>query len=87
MLRKVTLAIAAVATIGAAALVPTTASASWKGKYWGGYSYGHGYGYNNYYSYSAPRYVSYDYSCWRKYWVDTAYGPVLKKVWVCNYSY
>ena len=84
MFRKVTLAIAAIATIGAAALAPTAASAHWKGKGWG---WGYGYGYGAYIAAPVATYVAVDYSCWRKYWVDTPLGPVLKKVYVCNYTY
>jgi hypothetical protein len=46
MFRKTILALAATATIGAAALTPTVASAHWYGRgYWGGYHYHHHYGY------------------------------------------
>jgi hypothetical protein len=72
MFRKTVLAVAAVATITAAALVPTAASAKgfkvWGGKYWG---YGVGL------AIAAP--LVYGYSCWR--WVDTPYG--LRRVNVC----
>jgi hypothetical protein len=55
MFRKLTLAFAAVAALGTAALAPATAQASWYGKH-----YGHSYwgGYSPYYAYG-PGYVVY----------------------------
>ena len=49
MFRKTTLALAAIAALGTAALVPTSADAHWRGygwygKYYQPYGYGHGYG-------------------------------------------
>lgn len=74
MIRKVTLALAAVAALGVTALAPTTASAGWKHKY---------FGHKHFYVYG-PAYVAYGYSCWKKKWVyDPYYGWILKKVYVC----
>jgi hypothetical protein len=70
MFRKSILAFAAVASLGAAALVPTAASAHWHGHFWGprlGVYVGPGY---------------YD-SCLRRQWVATPYGPRLRWVNVC----
>lgn len=79
MFRKVTLAIATIAAVGAAAFVPTTASAGWKGgwhhKHWG---HGHYYGGPAYVGYSA-----YGYGCYVKKWIDTPYGPRLRRIYVC----
>ena len=78
MFRKTVFAVAAVATITAAALVPTTASAGGGGKGWGGKGWGHHWGgYGLGIALAAP--LVYGYSCWR--WVDTPYG--LRRVNVC----
>jgi len=63
MIRKSMLALAALATVGAAALAPTSASAwGYKGHGWGfGHGYGHGWGYNSFY---APRIVTYAPDCY-----------------------
>lgn len=62
MLRKLTFALAAAATLGTAALTPTAANATWYGHgwhggykpYYSGWSYGyHPYGYKRFYG---PRY-------------------------------
>jgi hypothetical protein len=73
MFRKTVLAIAAVATISAAALVPTSASAKGFKGWWGGKYWGYGVGL----AIAAP--LAYSYSCWR--WVETPYG--LRRVNVC----
>jgi hypothetical protein len=71
MFRKSIFAIAAVATIAAASLVPTTADAHYRGgRYWG---YGAGI------VLAAP--FAYNYNCYR--WVQTPYGVV--KANVCGY--
>ena len=74
MFRKTVLAAAAIATISAAALVPTTASAHgfkgwYGGKYWG---YGAGI------VFAAPLVYNYRYNCIR--WVQTPYGAVRANV-------
>ncbi len=45
MFRKLALAIAASAALGAAALSPTAASAGWHGGHHWGHGWGHGYGF------------------------------------------
>ncbi len=77
MLRKSIFAIAAVATITAAALVPTTASAHGFKGWYGGKFWGHGAGI----VFAAPLVYSYGYNCYR--WVPTPYGVV--KTNVCGY--
>jgi hypothetical protein len=67
MLRKLVIAVAAVAAIGTAGLAPTTAEAGWKGKGWG---WGHHWGYRHFgYGFAfAPAY----YGCVKL--VRTPYG-------------
>jgi len=81
MLRKTVLALAATATLGAAALAPNTASAwgaHWGGGHWGGWG-GHGYFYHPHYRvYAGPAYP-----CFVKRWVYTPYGSVLRWVNRC----
>jgi hypothetical protein len=74
MLRKTVLAIAAAATIGAAALAPTSASAWWVGYHgWrGGYIYRAPVVYG-------PRYGG----CMVRRWMYTPYGVVLRWVNRC----
>ncbi len=80
MFRKLMLALAATATIGAAALAPTAASAG-GGKF---FYHGHGYGWGGVGLYvGGPSYVVYD-SCWVKRWVDTPFGPRLRRVYICD---
>jgi hypothetical protein len=86
MFRKTILAVAATAALGAAALAPTAASA---GGYYGHHNH-HSYNsYNHYKSYSyrshyAPAYASYNSDCvWKKRWVESDYGTVVKWVKVC----
>jgi hypothetical protein len=77
MFRKSVLAFAAVATVAAAALVPTAASAHYKG--WGGFGFRTGV------FLAAPLAYSYNYNnynCIR--WVQTPYGYYVKKN-VCVY--
>jgi hypothetical protein len=73
MLRKTIFAFAAVAALGASALVPTTASA---GPLWGWYDgwYGHGYR-----VYAGPFYND----CFAQRWISTKHGHVLRWVNVC----
>ncbi|HVY58528.1 MAG TPA: hypothetical protein VHA77_11810 [Xanthobacteraceae bacterium] len=74
MFRKTVLATAALASLGAAALVPTAASAHWSGHshhFWGpriGF-------------YPAPVYYG---GChWKKQWFETRFGPRYRLVKVC----
>lgn len=77
MFRKSLLALSALAVIAGAALAPTAASAGWKGKHY--FKSYHGWGYGSYY----PVYGGYYGGCWIKKWVDTPWGPRLKRVYVC----
>ena len=84
MFRKSMIALAAIATIGAAALAPTAASAGggggkWGGKWGGGWHHKHHFGF-----YGAPVFAAGIYTgCWVKRLVDTPYGPRLRRVYVC----
>ena len=72
MIRKTVLAVAAAGALGAAALVPTSASAwGWHG------GFGHHWGYGPHFGFYA-----YD-GCIRDRWIPTPYGPVLRRVNVC----
>ena len=77
MFRKAILAASALTIIGAAALAPTAASAK-------GMHHHHG-GWGNSFYIGGPSYVAYSgYStCWVKRWVDTPFGPRLKRFYVC----
>lgn len=81
MFRKMIFALAATVAIGAAALTPTTASAGGGGKGWHhhkGY-WGHGFGFHG-----GPIYAGGYYGgCWVKKWVDTPFGPRLRRIYVC----
>jgi hypothetical protein len=85
MLRKLTLtlALAASAALGAAALSPTTASAhGWHGGHWGhgwGHSYGAGFGFSP--VYVGPQYA--DDGCYVTRRVRTARGIRLRTINVC----
>ncbi len=75
MFRKTLLTLAAIATLGAAAFVPTAASASWHGhhNHWRG-SVG---------IYVPTTYVDSD--CYTvKRVVDTRYGPRVRRITVCD---
>jgi hypothetical protein len=82
MFRKIILAIAATAAIGAAALTPTTASAAWHGGWHGGHHWGGGprFGIGFY----APAYAFAPRCYLVRRWVPTPYGPRLRRVQVCN---
>lgn len=75
MLRKLSLAAVAAASLGAAALAPTSASAHWHGGGWHGWHGGHGWGWR------APRFYaggpySYGYGgCYVRQLVPTPWGP------------
>lgn len=73
MLRKIILALAASATLGAAALAPNSASA-WGGRGWHG-GWHHGWWVRPYVRvYAGPVYGG----CMVRRWVYTPYGPVLR---------
>ena len=78
MLRKTILAIAAAATLGAAALAPTSASAWWGHPGW--HVWHHGWGYRPAIRvYAGPVYGG----CFVRSWTATPYGPVLRLVNRC----
>jgi hypothetical protein len=84
MLRKLILTVATAASLGAAALAPTTASAHWGGG-WGGHwghwgGWGHGFYRPGITVYAGP--IGYG-GCVVRRWVATPYGPVLRWVNVC----
>jgi hypothetical protein len=76
MLRKTILALAASATLGAAALAPNSASAS---AYWGGHGWNGGWHRPYVRVYAGPVYGG----CMVRRWVYTPYGPVLRWVNRC----
>jgi hypothetical protein len=81
MFRKTILALAAIATVGAAALAPTSASAGWHGGHHWGHGWGHGFGYG----YGIGLYNTYASDCYIvKKVVDTDFGPRVRRVTVCN---
>jgi hypothetical protein len=75
MFRKTAIALAAVATLGAAALAPTAASAGhWHHKHHGWKSF----------HFHAPVFAhGYGYKCWRTKWVKSYYGWRQVRVNVC----
>jgi hypothetical protein len=88
MLRKTMLAIATCATLGAAALAPTSASAHWGGGHGGWHGGGwHGGGWHGGWGYrpfvrvyaGGPGYGG----CMVRRWVYTPYGPALRWVNRC----
>jgi hypothetical protein len=80
MFRKSLFALAALATVSAAALAPTAASA----KPWGkGWHHHHGYGLGlGLVGAAIVADAAYS-SCWVKRWVDTPFGPRLRRIYVC----
>ena len=77
MIRRTIFAVATVAAIGAAALIPTAASAGGGGKGGGGGMGNHGHGHGHWGGGFGGGVVVIAPSCWR--WV-----PGVGKVWVCN---
>ena len=78
MFRKFILAISATAALGAAALAPTAASA------WGHGHHRH-HGWYGGYGFYGPSYIAASPTCYRaKRVVDTAYGPRVRRILVCN---
>ena len=70
MFRKALLTAAALATLGTAAIAPTTASAHY---------------YKPWYGYKAKYYGHHHYGCFKKKWVWTHYGWRLIRINVCRY--
>lgn len=78
MFRKLTLALGAAAALAVTALAPTSASA-WHSHHYHGWR--HGFGFGIY----APVVAAVPASCYIvKRWVDTDYGPRLRRVEVCG---
>ena len=85
MLRKTIIALAAIGTLSAAALAPTSASAWGGNKGWGGGGFHHyhgGYGRIGLGLGLVGAGIAYD-NCMQKQWVDTPYGARLRWVNVC----
>jgi uncharacterized membrane protein len=81
-MRKITLAIAAAATLSAMALAPTTASAGFKGGGWLHHHHGHwGHGYGFEIGYVGGGYDG----CYQTRRVFTPYGVTFRTVNVCAY--
>ena len=80
MLRKVTLGLIAAASLGAAALAPSAASAHGFHGGWGHHGWGHGFGFGGIYVNTG---VS---DCYQQQWVQTRHGMRLRTVNVCGYS-
>jgi hypothetical protein len=80
MFRKTILAIAAIGSLGVAALAPTSASAHWHGGWYGGH---HGFwGPRFYYR---PAYTGYYDGCLRRRVVYTPWGARVRLINVCGY--
>jgi hypothetical protein len=82
MFRKITLALAATAAIGAAALAPTSASAHWHGHWHHGWHGGYGYGFGL--GIYAPTYVAAPDCYIVRRVVHTPYGKRIRRVEVCG---
>jgi hypothetical protein len=88
MFRKLVLAAAATVALGAAALTPTTASA-WHGGHGGGWHGGYGGGgwhggdRGPRFAFGGPVYGAYAGGCIRNRWVNTPWGPRMRRVNVC----
>ena len=79
MFRKTIIALAATATVSAAAFIPTAASA--KGIHMGGHGWGHGFGFGGF----GITVVDPGYSCLQTQWVRVGYRTYVKQlVNVCN---
>ena len=80
MFRKLTFALGATVAIGAAALIPTSASAHMHGH---GHFYGHGHGWGWGVGIYAPTYIASD--CYvTKQLVNTPVGLQVRRITVCN---
>jgi hypothetical protein len=100
MLRKMILSLAACATIGAAALAPTSASAYWHGGWYGGHHgyfyrpavrvyagpvYGYGWHRGYFYRPAVRVYAGPAYGgCLVRRWVPTPHGPALRWINRCS---
>jgi hypothetical protein len=88
MLRKITLALVAAASLSALALAPTTASAGFKGGNWGGGNWGGGW-HHNHWGHGFGFGVGYigggDDGCYQTRRVFTPYGVTFRTVNVCAY--
>jgi hypothetical protein len=88
MLRKITLALVAAASLSALALAPTTASAGFKGGNWGGGNWGGGW-HHNHWGHGFGFGVGYigggDDGCYQTRRVMTPYGMTFRTVNVCAY--
>jgi len=82
MLRQITLALVAAASLGAIALAPTAASAGWKGGGFGGFHHHHG-GPSFGIGYIGGGYGDDD--CYQLRRVPTPFGYRLRTVNVCEY--
>jgi hypothetical protein len=82
MLRKLTLAAAATAALGLAALASTPASADWHGGPGFHGRFHHGFWGGPRFAYGGPAYYAGN-SCIRTRWVPTPWGPRLRRVNVC----
>jgi Spy/CpxP family protein refolding chaperone len=80
MLRKTALGLIAAASLGAAALVPSAASAHAFHGGWGHHGWGHGYGFGGIYINTG---VS---DCYQQQMVQTRHGLRLRTVNVCAYN-
>lgn len=80
MFRKITLALVAVAAVSATALAPTAASA--KGGKWHNHGWGWGVG-AGLVGTAIIADAAYS-SCYVKRWVDTPYGPRLRRIYICD---
>jgi hypothetical protein len=80
MLRKTALGLIAAASLGAAALVPSAASAHGFHGGWGHHGWGHGYGFGGVYINTG---VS---DCYQQQMVQTRHGLRLRTVNVCAYN-
>ena len=85
MLRKVTLGLIAAASLGAAALAPSAASAGgFYHPHWGHHGWGHGYALG----FGPGLYINTGFNnCYQKRMVETRRGLRLRTVNVCAYGY
>ena len=85
MLRKVTLALAAAASLSAMALAPTSASAGFKGGNWGGGNWGGGWHHHHGFGFGVG-YIGGGYDgCYQTRRVSTPYGVTFRTVNVCAF--
>ena len=76
MFRKIALGLFAAASLGAAALAPTSASAYYGGPHWHpGFGFHHVWGGPRFFVGGGPVYAGGGYSCLVRRWVPTPWGP------------